>query len=487
MGPITYSVEGVDVAATDARRPMGRVAGWFPVALVLLILGTAFAAFEVDLGARLGIAHEPAVAPEQVAAPPGLDLPEFADAAPVAAAAPTARPDAKAVRRAVAKVLRRKSLGPHVVAAVGTPDGRIWFDNGGDEGMPASLTKLVTGLAALESLGPDRVFRTSVVAGAGARDVVLVGGGDPFLAAEPDLSETAWPRRADLITLADHAAAALIADGRTSVRMRYDDSLFSGPGLNPRWPDNYFPDGVVAPISALWVEQGDRLDGWGHVEDPAMTAAQFFAARLRDAGIQVTGKLRRTTAAAEAPELAGVDSAPVWQIIEQVIAVSDNEGAEVLAHHVGLAEAASGSFAGGVTGVTAVLDRLGVPLDDAELYDGSGLSRDNLLSAETILGVLAAADERPELNAVLDGLPVAGFNGSMRLRLAESNPEGLGKVRAKTGTLTGVHGLAGTVVDLTGTVLTFVVFADRVPPQDTLAARAALDDFTAALAACTCS
>ncbi len=484
MGPITYSVEGVDVPATDPHPRMGWAAGWLPVALVAVILGTAFAAFEVDLGERLGIAHEVEVPPEAIAAPAGLDLPELADASPVAITPTATPPDRQAVRRAVRKVLGRKAFGPHVVAAVGTPDGRVWFDNGAGAGTPASLTKLVTGLAALESLGPDRVFRTAVVDGAGTSDVVLVGGGDPFLAAEPGES---WPQRADLTTLAVETAAALLADGRTEVRLRYDDSLFTGPGLSPRWPDSYFPDGVVAPISALWVEQGDNLDGWGHVERPAAVAARFFAARLREAGITVAGSPRRTKAPADADELAGVDSAPVWQIVEQVIAVSDNEGAEVLAHHVGIAEGAGGSFKGGVTGVTAVLERLDIPLDDATLYDGSGLSRDDELTAQTLLAVLAAAAEHPRLRAVVDGLPVAGFNGSLRMRLAESNAEGLGKVRAKTGTLTGVHGLAGTAVDLNGTVLTFVVFADKVDPVDTLAARAALDDFTAALASCDCS
>jgi D-alanyl-D-alanine carboxypeptidase/D-alanyl-D-alanine-endopeptidase (penicillin-binding protein 4) len=59
-------------------------------------------------------------------------------------------------------------------------------------------------------------------------------------------------------------------------------------------------------------------------------------------------------------------------------------------------------------------------------------------------------------------------------------------VRAKTGTLTGVHGLAGLVTDLDGTEMVFVAIADRVKVKNTLAARALIDEVAAALAGCAC-
>jgi D-alanyl-D-alanine carboxypeptidase/D-alanyl-D-alanine-endopeptidase (penicillin-binding protein 4) len=89
---------------------------------------------------------------------------------------------------------------------------------------------------------------------------------------------------------------------------------------------------------------------------------------------------------------------------------------------------------------------------------------------------------------VLTGLPVAGFNGSLSERFTEtSDKEGRGSVRAKTGTLTGVSGLAGTVTDRTGTPMVFAVLADDIALLDTLDARAALDDIASALAACRCA
>ena len=71
-------------------------------------------------------------------------------------------------------------------------------------------------------------------------------------------------------------------------------------------------------------------------------------------------------------------------------------------------------------------------------------------------------------------------------QLAETQP-GLGRVRAKTGTLAGVHGLAGTVVGADGAVMLFVALADRVAVENTLFARERLDLVAARLAACACA
>jgi D-alanyl-D-alanine carboxypeptidase/D-alanyl-D-alanine-endopeptidase (penicillin-binding protein 4) len=88
---------------------------------------------------------------------------------------------------------------------------------------------------------------------------------------------------------------------------------------------------------------------------------------------------------------------------------------------------------------------------------------------------------------VVVDLPVAGFTGSLSYRFETGNPAGPGVVRAKTGTLTGVHGLVGTVTTKDGAVLVFVAIADRVQPRYTLPARALLDDIAAALAGCRCA
>ncbi len=78
------------------------------------------------------------------------------------------------------------------------------------------------------------------------------------------------------------------------------------------------------------------------------------------------------------------------------------------------------------------------------------------------------------------GLPVAGFTGSLETRFEDAAPQGRGRVRAKTGTLTGVSALAGVATDLDGNPMVFVLMADRVALEDTLDAREALDALAAA-------
>ena len=159
----------------------------------------------------------------------------------------------------------------------------------------------------------------------------------------------------------------------------------------------------------------------------------------------------------------------------------------MLARHVGLATSGQGSFAGGAAGVRDTVRALGVPLRGAVTYDGSGLSRQDRLDPATLTSLLdvAGSAAHPGMRSVMVGLPIAWFTGSLELRFDATDP-GRGFVQAKTGTLTGVSGLAGIVTDRTGTPLLFALLADRIDPVDTLGARSALDDVTDALASCRC-
>jgi serine-type D-Ala-D-Ala carboxypeptidase/endopeptidase (penicillin-binding protein 4) len=483
------------VGRRDARHGSGRPQRWLPVFLVLALLLAATATYRFDLGDRwFGLGQpDPSTDPAAVPPPEGLSLPPLTPPAAVAPALETTDGalDPARVRRALAARLDDRDLGRHVLASVSeldVPDPVFAEQSGRGTGAatPASTMKLLTSAAALATLGPEHTFTTKVVSD-GPNRIVLVGGGDPHLASRP-VDASTYPRRADVVTLARATARTLRLDGTRRVRLGYDDSLFQGPRFDPSWPDDYRPDGVVAPISALWVDEGRSPSGFGRVADPPATAAAAFASALARAGVAVVGEPRARRADQEAVPLASVASAPLSQIVEQTLVVSDNEAAEVLAHHVGLATGGSGSFEAGARGVQAVLGELGVPLTDARVYDGSGLSRRNRLAPATLTGVLriAASDDHPELRPVLTGLPVAGFTGSLESRFEDGPPQGRGRVRAKTGTLTGVSSLAGIATDLDGNPMAFVLMADRVALADTLDARDALDAAAAALGACHC-
>ncbi|ABL79981.1 MULTISPECIES: D-alanyl-D-alanine carboxypeptidase/D-alanyl-D-alanine-endopeptidase [unclassified Nocardioides] len=446
-----------------------RLAAWLPVALVLAVLAAAGLVLWLDPPAS-----PPEEEPAAVPPPAGLTVQPLVAPDPVAEPA-SGVPDPGKVRRALAPLLRDADLGPHVLATVAGLDGTLLYSSGTGSATPASTLKLLTAAAALETLGPDHTFATTVV-DAGPRRVVLVGGGDPLL------------DRKDVTRLARDTATALAATGRTRVRVDYDTGLFRGPEVSPHWPAGYLPDGVVAPITPLWIDEGRPEDGFGRVADPAAVAAAAYAKALARAGVTVLGPQREAAAPADVAELARTDSLPLDRIVEHTLATSDNEAAEVLARHVGLATSGDGSFAGGARALLRVLDGLGVPTQGTTTYDGSGLSREDRLDPDTLTAVLelAASPEQPDLRAVLTGLPVAGFTGSLTERFAGPDDQGRGLVRAKTGTLSGVSSLAGIVTDREGRPMVFALLADRIDLVDTLDARAALDGATGALAGCRC-
>jgi D-alanyl-D-alanine carboxypeptidase/D-alanyl-D-alanine-endopeptidase (penicillin-binding protein 4) len=451
------------------------------VAGVLVVALAAGAATAYETG-RLDdwFGEEPV--PPLVAPVPGFTAAPAPSPRPVARAAPSPRPTQKAVRRALAPALR----DPHLAdlrAVVAPLSGRPVLDVGHGTSTPASTLKLLTATAALEALGPDRTFATRVVA-VGRRDLVLVGGGDPFLAgAQP--TEGAARHDASLESLARATARKVRARGEVEVRLGYDASLFTGPRVDPHWPKTYLPD-VVAPITPLWADEGRDTSAGGYVADPPATAAARFVSFLRKDGIRVEPEITAKKVRAHAHELARVTSQPVADIVERVLQASDNQGAEVLAHQVGREVVGDASYAGGVKGVTSTLRDLGIDLGHATIQDGSGLSRHDRLDAETLVQVLqlASSSDHPELRSVITGLPVAAYDGSLGDRFADSPGRGL--VRAKTGTLRGTSALAGVTTDARGRALVFAFVSNHVKESETLDTRAALERLASALATCRC-
>jgi D-alanyl-D-alanine carboxypeptidase/D-alanyl-D-alanine-endopeptidase (penicillin-binding protein 4) len=272
------------------------------------------------------------------------------------------------------------------------------------------------------------------------------------------------------------------------VHLSYDASLFTGPAVNPHWPATYLSEDVVPPITALWANEGRDSHG-GYVTDPAQAAGGDFATALRAAGIVVRGVPVSRKAPAGDTRLAEVESSPVGEIVQQTLALSDNNAAEVLARHVGEVVDHDPSFLGGTAAVQKVLARLGVHTAGDHQYDGSGLSRDDRLDPQTLLDVLGlvTSPAHPKLREVITGLPVAGFTGSLQYRFDSGPAQARGRVRAKTGTLTGVHALAGLATAPDGSQMLFVMVADRVGGADDFIAQHDLDLMAGALGACACA
>ena len=419
-----------------------------------------------------------------------------------AGAARSALPTASGLRSGLAGPLSAAALGPRVSAVVADPaTGRVlWSQNADQPYTPASTTKLVTSAAALAGLGPDARFTTRVVKGSARNQIVLVGGGDPTLAVQ-QYPAGQYPRPATLARLAAQAARALKAQGRRSVSVGYDTSVYTGPGLAPGWPPNYVTTGNVTPISALEVDQGrltpagapeDRDDPYNlraRTSDPAGMAAASFAALLAADGIDVTGAPAAARAPANPAALASVSSPPLSAIVQSMLEESNNVIAENLARQVALKQGRPASFTGSAAAVTSELARLGAGAG-LHLVDGSGLSPHDVIAPATLVKVLQLAVTSTKVRALLAGLPVAGFSGT--LSAGQSVFAGIGgaargQVRAKTGNLSTVTALAGLVTDQNGRTLAFAFMADKIPSAALLHTAAnAIDDAAAALANCGC-
>ena len=417
--------------------------------------------------------------PEAVADPLALD--RSATVAPARPGTPVAGGlDPAAVADAVAEPLDDDALGGRVGISVVDPvSGEEVLRTGADALAPASTTKVLTAAAALAVLDQQRRFETTV-----ERDgdrVVLVGGGDPYLAREPDEDDRIG--RADVRTLAERTAAALREAGVDQVTVGYDASLFTGPVGSEGWEDSYLPNQVVTPVRALWVDRGIR-DGV-RSSDPAAEAAGAFAQELMDAGVDVEGEVAEVAAPGTAP-IASVEGPTVAQTVEAFTASSSNEASEVVARHVAIAEGQPATFEGAGRAIASALSAAEVPVDGLRLDDGSGLARSNRIDPTTLATVVARSVEGRDWPELLAGLPVGGFTGTLDDRFDGAGAAGAGLVRAKTGTLTGVHSLAGYVLDARGVPMAFAVLADDTEGIGPLDSQDALDRVAAALASCTC-
>ncbi len=152
---------------------------------------------------------------------------------------PRRRAAGSASSRCSARSLRTSGPRPWATTStspwVHSTPARILFRSGSGAVTPASTTKLLTATAALEELGPMARFRTTVRQS--GKRIVLVGGGDPFLATSPKAAKGLYPQRATLTDSRRRRRRPCRPAASGPVRLGYDDSLFSGPAIEPAVAD----------------------------------------------------------------------------------------------------------------------------------------------------------------------------------------------------------------------------------------------------------
>lgn len=427
--------------------------------------------------------------PEPVPPPPVAvpQLPDAATALPAAVEPGPVAADPQVVRR-VERTLNSDSLGSsvHAVVAPLADPTDAWVDLAGDKlATPASTLKLWTASALLDNVSADERLSTLAYWDPASGSVTLVGGGDATLETDPEPGSTV----ASLADLAKQTAKNVrrIGGDPVSIRLRYDASLFTGPSVAPQWEPTYVSSGVVAPVTALMVDQG-RIDpsSDARLARPDAGAARRFGQLLEAEGLTLKGRASSVELADEigSSDVVGeVASPPIGDLVERMLRDSDNQLAESLGRIAASKVDEPASFSGAVQAIRKAAQSRGVDLSDADLYDASGLSRDDALPPQTLVDALHEASADPQMAAILSGLAVAGFDGTLVDRFVIGPAaDAAGLVRAKTGTLTGISAEAGIVTTCDGGIVAYAFVADEV--VDTEAARTVLDEAAAELATC---
>lgn len=206
-----------------------------------------------------------------------------------------------------------------------------------------------------------------------------------------------------------------------------------------------------------------------------------YLAALRQAlaarGIRVAGGRSDTTAAVDT--LLVLRSPPLREILPRMEKPSQNQIAEVLFRTLGAERAGVGSADSGRAVVERQLAAWGAREGSYAVRDGSGLSRHDYVSPETVVRVLDAVRADTAFAVFHDALPIAGVDGTLERRMRGTLAEG--NVRAKTGFIDKARSLSGYVTTADGHLLLFSVLANNwtVPVreieavQDMIAARLA--------------
>jgi serine-type D-Ala-D-Ala carboxypeptidase/endopeptidase (penicillin-binding protein 4) len=428
---------------------------------------------------------------------PGPTEARAASAAAVAVrhAAPPWTPEQVAdVQRKLRTVLGASALATSGIAILSADAQPLFVRRDRVAYAPASTFKLLVAAAALETLGPNYRFETTIEAldaphdGTVAGDVYLVGNGDPTL-------------RADDLTA---AAGALAQAGvqRISGGVVADGSAFSGPEVNAAWDPDDLQYGYAAGASALSVDEGtvefhivpaspgaparivvrppsDDVRIAGGVTTSyatalsidrapasntftfsgtvAVGAEQSFWRPLIDlpryaGSVERTALVRRGIDVVE-PSRVGVAplsgtilwlhrSRPLHEILGEMLFESDNHEAEQLLRAIGTRGAPSGNPGSGGTVERDVLRRLGVPDDGLRIVDGSGLAATDRIAPLSLAMLLARAALEPNGPILIRALPRVGIEGTVRRR---DLTIALGRARAKSGHIEDVNALAGYV------------------------------------------
>jgi D-alanyl-D-alanine carboxypeptidase/D-alanyl-D-alanine-endopeptidase (penicillin-binding protein 4) len=268
-----------------------------------------------------------------------------------------------------------------------------------------------------------------------------------------------------IVTVPPHVGLVVANEART----------VAGRARRPLW---LLRDDPSEPIRAVGEMSSTSRDIWREmtVQDPALAAAHALTHLLRRRGIIVRGfpdavdgagasplTGRRVWGTTHGPRvLATFRSPPLGDYLSAVNQRSHNLYADLILRTLGHLEG-DGSFPGGGAAVERfVVETVGVPADQVQVVDGSGLSSLNRISPGGLVEVLRFMAASPCWDDLWESLPEAGSRALYRRMI---RTPASGNLRAKTGTMARVSGLSGVVTTASGERVAFSILGNELPSE----------------------
>lgn len=340
--------------------------------------------------------------------------------------------------------------------------------------LPASTMKVMTAAAALHEFGPSKRLETKATLDGST--LYIVGGGDTFIGVDKRVPGNIRGRA--LLTDLANQIAANPKVPKTGLTLDVDSSLFGPPLYHPEiiGTDREY----VMEMRPLAIIRG-VIDG-KFAPDPDLHLIEKLKDLLAERGVTVTLG-GRATSPATAVEVGHIESAPMSEIVDEMLTNSDNSIAEILGHLMAIKRGLPATFEGAASAVTTILREMGVPMDGVVISDNSGLSILDRLTPKALVSILrmmATCESNCHWGSLGMGLPVGGLTGTLSKRFDGTDLKGW--VRAKTGTLIMSSTLAGYMTTEAGRVLTFAIMVHDIQPGYTQTARPRMDAFLTTLA-----
>lgn len=304
--------------------------------------------------------------------------------------------------------------------------------------IPASIMKCVTTATLLEEVGHEYRYETEVYTTGKISDGTLHGDLLVVASGDPSLNSRHLPEGGDI---AREIAEALRLKGIRTVegRIRVDESVFSGPAINPLWASGDLPHAYGTGSHGLNFE--DNASGKSSVKDPSAVFITRVRSALSREGIETVGSEEASTDSRR--HLLLTHRSPAAdEIMRSCMMRSDNQYAEAMLRTVAVAKGKPGSTEEGASLETSQWKRRKAPSQGVTIVDGSGLSRSNRMTARFMTHVLKQMASNPYYASFF---PLAGQEGTLRKFLAGTALDSY--VALKTGSMNGIQCYAGYRLD----------------------------------------